>query len=981
MLEIDSSGVKVASGNLKKFTEEANKSAKSATFFDDVMNNFNMTAIASTAGVLGLVKAVQGLANGLKGTLSNFAHFESMQKGLETFFQSADMGKQKFEELRKLSNSTTFGVDELANSFTQLANVGAPVDEINDQLVMLGNLSSGDKQRFAELVSIYSKVLSVGKAGGLQLQQIATKGIPIYDILKKMGVQGSASAKQITEAFKQMTSEGGQFYNAMNNINDTIEGKEGFISDYFKEFTVNFAEASGIADAYKAVLDVVSEALGNVSDWLLKISENPVYKSIFQGVITAMLAGLATQISVGLVKGIIKIITQLKAVNKELTIMNILKGPAGWAALAVAGVVGVTTTVIGLTKRLSESKKEAKELAEAMKGMGGSGHSDEGGFTGHKYSNTDELARQYRIRDEREKQLEEANRWLSVLKYYNTPSSNKVFVEQEALIASLIQAQSATNLYILELEKLAEAEMKAAEEAENYKNYMDMVNEAYDNLASVKARKEIIDLENNIKSLKNSAEHFRLTLQPDDKMKIQAVLDDWKKQCENMKIKFAVDSQNDWQKTLSKVLGFSDEQIASLVGKGYNGFSAGEMYKDNRNFSQQRTNDAYKLMGYTPSNETKQQSAIDDFNDLKEKVLTLMQDKDFNPEDNIFKSLTAQLKDAEKGVEKFGLAVNKNGDIVNINVDFFTKLKNELNDLGDKMKESGANFSDILQYTGLTLVDTFTSASGDLDNFVQGFQFGNIWGGIIATVVGALMNVCRGIDNFDEVLNPVTTIIGNLGELIYFIMSIISDLLKVIKAIAKVINTLLSLLRPLLTVITTIFNLIGEFADAIAGACDWLLDFLGIEQRKVEEEETVDLTDAYKSLLEAMKANEEEYEKRKKELNASDYASKVTGVHDMILTPQGQFSTDPDDYIIATKNPNGLGTSGFSVIQLQPIINNTIADSASVSASTETDENGMARLIVTVSRKVASDYASGQNGWDSAISSRTSRQSGKSLAL
>ena len=131
-----------------------------------------------------------------------------------------------------------------------------------------------------------------------------------------------------------------------------------------------------------------------------------------------------------------------------------------------------------------------------------------------------------------------------------------------------------------------------------------------------------------------------------------------------------------------------------------------------------------------------------------------------------------------------------------------------------------------------------------------------------------------------------------------------------------------------------------------------------------------------------MKENEEEYEKRKKELNASDYASKVTGVHDMILTPQGQFSTDPDDYIIATKNPSALNNNGGVMpIYLQPIINNTIADTASVDTKTEKDENGVMQMIVTISKQIASDYANGNNGWDNAVSARAYKQNGRSLAL
>lgn len=93
-VEVDSSGVKKATGNFKEFNNEANKTAKQVTTVDEVMGQFNLSAIACGAGVMGLVKALQGLYAGLKQvatqSINNYAHFESMQKGLETFFQSAE---------------------------------------------------------------------------------------------------------------------------------------------------------------------------------------------------------------------------------------------------------------------------------------------------------------------------------------------------------------------------------------------------------------------------------------------------------------------------------------------------------------------------------------------------------------------------------------------------------------------------------------------------------------------------------------------------------------------------------------------------------------------------------------------------------------------------------------------------------------------------------------------------------------------------
>jgi len=137
-------------------------------------------------------------------------------------------------------------------------------------------------------------------------------------------------------------------------------------------------------------------------------------------------------------------------------------------------------------------------------------------------------------------------------------------------------------------------------------------------------------------------------------------------------------------------------------------------------------------------------------------------------------------------------------------------------------------------------------------------------------------------------------------------------------------------------------------------------------------------TNRLKALREAIEESEETYIRMKRQLNADTYASDVTGVHDMILTPQGKFSTDPDDYIIASKNPamlNGGGNANVSIV-----VNNTMSDKANVSVTQDKDSNGNERLILQISQKVASDYASGSNGWDNAIQYRHMQTAGRNLA-
>ena len=171
-------------------------------------------------------------------------------------------------------------------------------------------------------------------------------------------------------------------------------------------------------------------------------------------------------------------------------------------------------------------------------------------------------------------------------------------------------------------------------------------------------------------------------------------------------------------------------------------------------------------------------------------------------------------------------------------------------------------------------------------------------------------------------------------------------------------------------------NILEPVVEGLEEVVTAIEEFFGIskevnDEKDKELERLRALNNAYSTMRDTLEDLQKEYEYRKKELIAQGFADEVTGVHDMILTPQGKFSTDPDDYIIATKNPNGLGGG----LNQNVIINNYTSDSV----QTSTDDNG--NLIIQISQKVAYDYANGNNGWDSAVQARQSRLAGRSLAM
>lgn len=1026
VLEVDSSGVVKATGNLSIFNKEAKKSEKQASSLDDVFNQFNVSAMAGAAGVLVLFQAFQKLTSGLisfgQQSIKTYAHFESMQKGLETYFHSAEKGKAVFEDLRKYSNETTFGVDELSGASTQLLNVGVQADNLKKVLGQLGDVAGGNKQKFAELVDVYAKINATGKATSMQLQQLAMRGVPIYDMLKKMGVQGSATSEDIKKAFETMTSADGQFYNAMNNINDTIEGKEGFIQDYFKEFMTNFADATGIADVYKGALDLIREALGGISDWLLTINENPISKALLQGTLTAALMTLVGVVGVTL-------LAALKKVNKELGITVVLKSIIDpktlGLAVAVGAIAGVAVAVASVNKELGK----AKDAVDDLKKMGG--YSDGGMLPKVSTSTAEQVAELESKLENAKKQKEIAQNSYNVLKKGmsleelqagESPRAKAMYSQLKFLNAAEAQVKSYQKSLDFNKTQLANSNMVKQFNTEKQR-IIDEINNAYEDSTLGQTEAKIQETSEKIEKIRDDLILSLADVQIKDIIP-QETIDKAEKtifELENQIRK--LEGQTEKKRWKDKIKQMTGLDIANSKMQGMNGNDLFEKYKaqfENEKAKQKEISDFLYGKDTKKSKDAQANWLSKSAETFQSWIQELLSDTNlddaFTVNDNYIKGMSELATETGNSADKLrGL-----GDII-------ARLQNMATDAF----ESG----DAGKAIGIGIGANVLSQSTDFANFQQGADtFGGAMGGVVGMFISSISDMIMSVDGIEKVLNPVSTILQQFqpiiqalfepaiqlidvlsnfaSELNDLILPIVENVMNLItpylEMFASILEVVIAILEPFMqmlqivskalqvlsvpiklvtNIIQMLANTIGKLVEPIAEALSWLAkgidaifgwidDLFGVkkEKEKNEEKNEIDLTNAYKDLIKAMRENEEEYYHRRMSINAKSYNAGATGVHDMILSPYGQFSTDPDDYIIATKKPENLGGGGYANVTIN--IQNTMADSAKVDV---TQGNDGQTLFIRISQAVANDYANGKNGWDGAIMARQIASQGRSV--
>ena len=364
------------------------------------------------------------------------------------------------------------------------------------------------------------------------------------------------------------------------------------------------------------------------------------------------------------------------------------------------------------------------------------------------------------------------------------------------------------------------------------------------------------------------------------------------------------------------------------------------------------------------------------------------------------------------------LGLQKQIDYITNGYDFMGTIMTQIDDALRSIRVGDGGYG---QYTSgrFAQIGMDMIQGSDVGNFMQGFEKGGIWGGILETLLGALVNVVGGIDELGKAMNPVTELFQRLEGVISFFHEILTQIFddlidafkpvfalfgEILQAIKPLVSEVLSqftdmlkdifaTLMPLIAIIRKIAPLFQILGNSVRMAYEALRMFanlltFGLFDKMVAWSDTIQLlndeqqneyerlkaiNEQYRRLFDALKQQEEYYLQQRRHLNSQwdmELWQNSRSVNDMILSPHGAFSTHPKDYIIATKNPESLMGGGGVHVTV-----NNYAD-ATITTQERTGANGMKELIVTVKGIVNQGLANGDfdGGWDAMSARRGGRR-------
>ena len=215
-------------------------------------------SLTKVLGIIGGVTALKGFVSEL---INVRGQFQQLEIAFSTMLKSKEKADKLMGELVDIAAKTPFDLQGIASSAKQMLAYGSSAENVGDELVMLGNVAAGVGSQLADLAYLYGTLRTQGRAYAVDIRQFAGRGIPIYEELAKvLGVtkdevsglvkEGKVGFKEVEQAFKNMTSESGIYYNLMQEQSKSLTGQLSNLGDAWDTMLNEIGkDTQGIASA------------------------------------------------------------------------------------------------------------------------------------------------------------------------------------------------------------------------------------------------------------------------------------------------------------------------------------------------------------------------------------------------------------------------------------------------------------------------------------------------------------------------------------------------------------------------------------------------------------------------------------------------------------------------------------------------------------------------------------------------------------
>ena len=346
----------------REYKDFAQSSDKSTEIVDNLIGSLKRTA----AEIGGFVAIKQFSSDVIDAT----GKMQQLQVALSTILQDKSKADALLADISKFAVTTPFSIDDVATGAKQLLAYGSSADTVVDELSMLGDVASGLQIPLGQLIYLYGTLRTQGRAYWRDIQQFQGRGINVIEELAKvLGVaqnevqglvtEGVIGFKEVEQAFKNMTSEGGKFNNMLANSAGTWPQQIAAVQETL------YLKMNDFGNKYKEVFEL---GIGTAED-LVENLEDVI--SIIGSLVAAYGTYKAAVIAVAVAQkasGFVESIRLMAMFRKEMTLATAAQQAFNIAAKAnvyvmlLSVLAGLAAAVYMFTKRTDEATAAQKRL-------------------------------------------------------------------------------------------------------------------------------------------------------------------------------------------------------------------------------------------------------------------------------------------------------------------------------------------------------------------------------------------------------------------------------------------------------------------------------------------------------------------------------------------------------------------------------------------------------------------------------------------
>ena len=315
---------------------------------------------------------LQGAQSFISQMVAVRSQFQQLEISFGTMLKSKEKANELMAQLTDLAAKTPFGLEEVSEGAKKLLAFQVPAEEVTETLRRMGDVASGLGVPMGQLIHVYGQVKAQGKLMTNDLYQFMNAGIPIIAELSKVVGKSETEIKDMVSAgkigfaeiqavIKNMTNEGGLFYNLMAEQSKSLGGQISNLKDNFDQMLNEIGKASEgiVSGAIKGVSFLVEnyETIGKLIAGL--IVSYGTYRAAL--IATAAVQQVVAARTAGMTVAEMAHYTWLVLVEKAQKLLN-LTMLANPYALAAAALVGLVSYMVMFKKEATVAEQAQKSF-------------------------------------------------------------------------------------------------------------------------------------------------------------------------------------------------------------------------------------------------------------------------------------------------------------------------------------------------------------------------------------------------------------------------------------------------------------------------------------------------------------------------------------------------------------------------------------------------------------------------------------------